>query len=126
MEAKEAKERAREAKKAEAQARKGAEQAAKGKAKDGDKEPVTELYKGIVKLTIVPPVDSGQVRELEEHLYQVQDLRLVLVGGSIDEGTEIIVSAESPIPLLDILREMPPVAQVIKKGKIAQVTLKAK
>jgi hypothetical protein len=72
----------------------------------------------------VPPVDSGQVRKLEEHLSQVPDLQLVLISGSVAEGTEIIVSTESPIPLLDILRDMPPVAQVTKKGKATQITLK--
>ena len=79
----------------------------------------------MVKLTITPPVDSGQVRELVEHLSRVPDLHLVLIGGSVEEGTEVIVSAGSPVPLLDILKGMAPVAEVIKKGNTAQVTLKA-
>ena len=143
METREAKERvkreaeeARKAKKAAALAKKEAEREAKerakreaeevkGKAKGEAEEPVSaELYKGIVKLTIMPPIDIGQVRKLEEYLYQVQDLRLVLVGGSIDEGTEILVSAENPIPLIDALRELPPVDQIVKKGKTIQLTLK--
>ena len=110
-----------EAKKAKAQAKKETEQVAKKE----DKGSSTELYKGTVRLSIVPPVDSGQFRKLEEHLSQVPELQLVLIGGSVAEGTEIVVSAESPIPLLDILRDMPPVAQVTKKGKTAQITLKA-
>jgi hypothetical protein len=114
-------EEARKAKKAEREA-----EEVKGKAKGEAEEPVSaELYKGIVKLTIMPPIDIGQVRKLEEYLYQVQDLRLVLVGGSIDEGTEIVVSAENPIPLIDALRELPPVDQIVKKGKTIQLTLKA-
>ena len=125
MEDKEATERAKketkEAKKAEAQAKKEAKQVAKGK----DKGSTAELYKGMMRLAIVPPPDSGQLKRLEEHLSQVQDLRLVVIGGSVEGGTEIVVSAESPIPLLDILREMPPVAEVTTKGKITQVTLKA-
>ena len=78
-----------------------------------------------MRLTIVPPIDLGQVRKLEEYLCQVQDLRLVLVGGSVDEGTEIVVSAEKPIPLMDVPREMPPVEQVVKKGKKIEIMLKA-
>jgi hypothetical protein len=116
---------AKEAKKAKAQAKKEVEPVAKDKAKMEDKGSGAELYKGVVRLTIVPPVDSVQVRKLEEHLSQVPDLQLVLISGSIAEGTEIIVSTESPIPLLDILRDMPPVAQVAKKGKTTQITLKA-
>ena len=117
----EAKREAEEAKKAEALAKKEAEQQTEERAK----ETGAELYQGIVKLTILPPVDSGQVSKLEEHLSQVTDLRLILVGGSATEGTEIVVSAENPIPLMEILKEMPPVAQVTKKGKATQITLKA-
>ena len=126
-------EEAKRAKEAEAKAKKEAERAAKDRAsredeeakrakegknrvkgEDEDKEAVSaELYQGIVKLTIAPPIDLGQVRKLEEYLSQVQDLRLVLIGGSVDEGTEIVVSAENPIPLMDVLREIPPVEQVV-------------
>ncbi|MFC2016312.1 hypothetical protein ACFLUF_01215, partial [Chloroflexota bacterium] len=84
-----------------------------------------EFYVGVVKLRIVAPVDLGQMRKLREHLCQVEDLGLVLVGGSVDEGTAIVVSVANPIPLIDILREMPPVEQVVKKGEDIQVMLKA-
>ncbi len=104
---------------------KKAEDQIKKKAEPPAKETGAELYKGIVKLTIVPPVDSGQISKLEEHLCQVQDLRLVLISGSMVDGTEIVVSAETPLSLLDILREMPSVAQVAKKVKTIQITLKA-
>jgi hypothetical protein len=111
---------AKEAKKAEAQAKEEAKQDARGK----DKGSAAGTYKGIIRLTIMPPVDSGQLKKLEEHLSQIPDLRLVLISGSIAEGTEIVVSAESPIPLLDILSEIPPVDQVTTKGKTIQITLK--
>ena len=55
---------------------------------------------------------------------EVQNLRLVLIGGSVEEGTKIVISAEKPIPLVSVIREMPPVEQVIKKDKEIQVTLK--
>jgi len=118
-------EEAKKAQKAKALSKKKAEQQAEERAKKKAGEAGPELYQGMVRLTILPPVDSGQVSKLEEHLSQVKDLRLVLVGGSAAEGTEIIVSAENPIPLMDILKEMPPVAQVTKKGKATQITLKA-
>ena len=85
-----------------------------------------ELYEGEVKLTIVSPVDLDQMRKLQEYLRQVQDLHLVLVSGSVDEGTAIVVSAAKPIPLIDILKEMPPVEQVVKEGTKIQIMLKAK
>ncbi len=119
-----AKERAkREAKEAKEKAKKEAEQKAKREAEEKIR---ANLYEGMVKLAIASPVDYGQVRELEGYLCQVQGLRLVLVGGSVEEGVKIVVSAEKPIPLVGILRELPPVEQVVKKGKEIQVRLKAK
>ena len=130
-EAKEAKEQAKRAskeakkeKKAAEEAKKTAAKEAKEEAKKTGKETSSELYKGTIKLTIMPPVDLGQVRKLEEHLSQIKDLSVVLIGGSTAEGNEIIISAENPIPLMDVLQEMPPVAQVNKKGKTTQITLK--
>jgi hypothetical protein len=142
-EARKAKEKAKrkvegEAKRAEERAKKEAKLAAKEKAKreakeraereaEGEAEPVvvTKLYKGVVELTIVPPVGLGQLENLEKDLRQVENLRLVLVGGSVDRGNKIVVSAEEPIPLLRILGEMPAVEQVVSKGSEIQVTLKA-
>ena len=134
-ETEEAKERAhreaKEARLAEAKTKREAEKAANERAmreaeetKKAKEAVNAEPYRGIVKLTIVSPIDLGQVRKLEECLHQVQDLRLVLVGGSVAEGSEVIVSAEKSIPLIDILREMPPVEQVVKKGKKIQIRLK--
>ena len=75
---------------------------------------------------ILPPVDLEQMKELEEGLSQVQDLRLVLVSGSIEEGTRMVVSAGKPISLISALREISLVDQVIKKDKEIQISLKAK
>jgi len=133
-EAKEAKERAKRkakeakrAKQAEVKAKKEAGQAAREEVREEAREGTSaELYKGKVKLVVAPPVDLEQVRKFEEQLYQVQDLRLVLFGGSTDEGIEVVVSAEEPIPLIDVLREMPPVEQVVKRGKTIQIILKIK
>ncbi|MFC1667620.1 hypothetical protein ACFL0P_07190 [Candidatus Omnitrophota bacterium] len=85
----------------------------------------TELFEGELDLILVSPVDLGQLRELQKHLCQVPDLRLVLLSGSADKGTTIVVSAEKPIPLIDILREMPPVNQVNNIGSEIQIMLKA-
>jgi len=136
----------RYAKQAEKKAKKEAEQAAIEKAKreaeeakerarieveerakrEAEEKVSAELHKGMAKLAIASPVDYDQMRKLEEYLRQVQHLRLVLVGGSVKEGTKIVVFAEKPIPLINVLREMPPVEQVVKKGKEIRVTLRAK
>ncbi|MFC2004615.1 hypothetical protein ACFLUY_00140 [Chloroflexota bacterium] len=84
-----------------------------------------ELYEGELRLMLMSPIDLGQMRKLQQCLYQAQDLRIVLLSGSVDEGTSIVVSAARPIPLIDILREMPPVEQVNKVGSKIQIMLKA-
>ena len=72
----------------------------------------------ITPLTEIP-------KKLQEYLGQVQDLNLVLVGGSVEEGSAIVISVEKPMLLIDVLREMPPVEQVVKEGKKIQLILKA-
>jgi len=127
MGSKEAREGDRE-KAAEAKKAKEAEEAkgkAKKEAKGEGKKTNAELYKGLVTLSIMPPVDSGQVKRLEESLHESPDLRLVVIGGSTANGTEMVISVENAIPLVDILMKVPLVAQVTKKGKTLQVTLKA-
>jgi hypothetical protein len=136
----------KKAREAEAKARKEAEQAAKERAKveakeakerekkeakEGKMAPAgsetagAELYQGSVSLMVATPIDLIRLRELEESLDQVEDLHLDLVGGSISEGTEIVVSVKKPIPLLEILNGMAPVEQTTKKGKKIQIVLKA-
>ena len=125
--AKEAK-RAKEAKeKAKKAAKEDKEKAKKKEVEEEELEPaaVAKLYEGVVELTIVPPIDLAQTENLAKGLRQVENLRLILVGGSVDRGSKIIVSAEEPVPLLSILREMPVVEQVFRKGAEIQVRLKA-
>lgn len=137
-EAKEAKAREkRKAKEAKEKAKLAAQKAkeakpAKKKAKKAEKvekaaEPSVDAgtYRGVVTLAIVLPIDLGQLAALKKDLGQVENLRLVLVGGSVEGGSKIIVSAEEPLPLLDILEEMPAVDQVFRKGSEIQVRLKA-
>ena len=122
---KEAKERekreadeARKAKEAARKAEREAKQAAKEREKrEADEAGKASLSDGLTELTIAPPVDLGQVRKLVECLSHVQDLRIVLIGGSPDEGIKIVVSTGKPVLLVGALREMPPVEQVVKKGK---------
>jgi alanyl-tRNA synthetase len=118
------KEKAAEAKKAketEAQAKK-AEKKAKA---EGKKTKNAEVPKVLVTLSIVPPVDSGQIKSLEEALHESPDLQLVVVSGSATNGTEMVISAENSLPIVDILTNISPIAQVTKKGKTFQVTLKS-
>ena len=109
----------------EAEAAKAAKQAQSDTEREARLAAGTELYEGTVTLTIMPPIDLDQMRELEECLRQAESLRLVLVGGSIDEGGMIVLSVERPTPLIDVLRAMPPVEQVVKEDMKLMVRLKS-
>jgi len=131
-EAKEAKEREkREAKEAKEKAKK-AEKAklVKEKAKKAEKaaEPSVDAgtYRGMVTLNITPPVDFAQLDVLKQALFGVEDLRVVMVGGAAGEGSRVLVSAEEPLPLINVLRGIPVVEEVAGKGGEIQVRLKAR
>ena len=121
--------KAKEAKKAEAQAKKEAERAAKEMAKkakkEGKQKNTGDLLSGTITLHIAPPVKPAQLKQLEEQIGQDENLRLVLTGGSAVDGSEIIIAAENPVPLAEILSKMPIVAEVNRKGKAIHLTLKA-
>ncbi len=82
-----------------------------------------DLQGGTVKLVVAPPVHISQIKKLEQDLQQTPGIRLLLTGGMMDTAT-IVISLEKPIPLTDILKEMPGVEQVVKRGPIINITLK--
>ena len=83
-----------------------------------------EVYQGPVKLVLVPPIQPSQMRRLEAGLSEIEGLSLGLISGSVDGGTEVIVSVKNSIPLVDILKGLPSVAEAVKEGKSIKVTLK--
>ncbi|MFC2068523.1 hypothetical protein ACFLTP_05905 [Chloroflexota bacterium] len=85
-------------------------------------EEVGEFFQGRVKLGITSPMDFTQLTKFQEDLRQIPDLVLVSVGGSAT-GTEIIISVEKPISLVQVLKEMSPVKLVVNKGEKLQITL---
>jgi hypothetical protein len=91
-------------------------------------EPATtgELYRGTVTLTIIPPVDFSQLWEFQNSLRQAENISVVRTGGSVEEGTIVVVSLEKPLPLIDILRGMPSIEQLLKKNDRILVILKSR
>ena len=64
------------------------------------------------------------MRQFTESLEEVEDLKVVWTGGSMDEGAIITVSVQKPIPLIRILDEMPMVEKVEMKDEKIVVMLK--
>jgi hypothetical protein len=127
-EAKEAKEKAKREAKAAKEAKKKSEKAKKAeppaaRPKKAVAEGV-ELYQGMVTLSITPPVDPAGLDSLKRALLKVEDLRVVMVSGAVDEGSRVLVSAAEPLPLLSILRGIPAVSGLAPKGDEIEVSLK--
>ena len=79
-----------------------------------------------MKLVISSSIDVKYMKKLEASLRQIPNLRLVLFGGSVEDGVQVVVKAEEPIRLIKLLREMPLVEEVVAKGKEIQIALKTK
>jgi len=101
-----------EAEKAE-QARKVKIKTKKGAKHDGD----AKIYHGNVRLVVISPSGFGLVSEFNKYLDRVEDLRVLFVGASADEGAIIAVSVQKPMTLIRTLNEMPMVENASKKSK---------
>ena len=69
------------------------------------------------ELAIDSAANYTRIRQLKECLSQTEDLKLLALIGSDTKCTDILVSAMKPLPLTDLLREMPPVEWVLKKDR---------
>lgn len=134
LEAKEAKKQAKKAEKAKPSEEKAkkAKKAEKTKpAKEKAKEVKTtltegvEFYQGMVTLHIAPPVGSAQLDSLKKALFEVEDLRVVMVSGVVGEGSQVLVSVAEALPLLNIIRGIPIVEEAEARGKEIHLSLKA-
>ncbi|MFC1865431.1 hypothetical protein ACFLYB_01795 [Chloroflexota bacterium] len=83
-----------------------------------------EMFEGMVKLQIAPPVDSRHMKELENKLRQIKGLKLMLIGGIADGGMHIVVSIKKRSPLLKILFDIPQVEEASGKGDEIYISLK--
>ena len=66
------------------------------------------LYEGEVGLDLVPPLDILAMRRLlYDHLFSIPEVEFLATVRSGEEGTTIMVLLSEPIPLIDILTEIP-------------------
>ena len=83
------------------------------------------VYQGMVELDIAA-VDAQQISNLLSYLREVPILQVVSLSGSATRDNTVVVVANRPLPLLSVLREMPPVETAIVSGNKIEVTLKTK
>jgi hypothetical protein len=110
---------------AKEEAKKEAEEVRKAKeAQKAVHDISSEIYEGYVRLVIPSAVSFKQMTQFRKCLEKVESLRIVSVGGSVDEGGIIVVSLQKPMTLIRILSEMLTAEKVDKKGENIVVTLK--
>ncbi|KKN86966.1 hypothetical protein LCGC14_0262350 [marine sediment metagenome] len=71
-----------------------------------------------VQLVMPPPIDAMQLMEFIQRVDEVLGSRMVQMVGSVNDGTVITLSLIKPTSLADILnklREMPEVAEIVEK-----------
>lgn len=84
----------------------------------------SEIYEGDIRLVVPLTVDVEEVRLFRKHLQKVENLKIISVGGSEEEGHIILISLQKPVALIRIIKEMPLIENVNKNGKGIIVTLK--
>ena len=74
----------------------------------------------------MPPIDSNQLVTLEKLLLQVPNLQVIGQGGSDDGRSWAEVNCVEPLPMVMILKQMPPVKEVAAYGSNIIIALKAR
>jgi len=64
-----------------------------------------ELREGEFRV-LMSGVNADQINEFEQSLYLIKGIRLLLIIGSAEEGTQFIVSTDKQVNLSGALREM--------------------
>ena len=77
-----------------------------------------------VQLVLPKSASPSQVAQFKEYLEKVEDLTIVMVGGSMDDGSIITVSPPESTDLVRILNQIPVVENARSKGEDIVVKLK--
>jgi HD-GYP domain-containing protein (c-di-GMP phosphodiesterase class II) len=83
----------------------------------------SDVYEGEVRLVVPLTVGGVEVRRFAEHLNSIDDLKIIMTGGSEDEGHIILLSVQKPMPLMNVINDVNMVESAEKHGKNIVVTL---
>ena len=59
-----------------------------------------------MELALVPPIRLDVMLPIHKRLKETENVTVLNMGGSVDRGITIRVSAKTPTPLIKIIREM--------------------
>jgi hypothetical protein len=84
------------------------------------------LYSGIVRIAVKSPAEPYKIKLFGDKLNNIENVKILFIGGEINRNTIIDVELEKEVPLIDILSSLPEVADVSLKDKDnIQLVLKA-
>jgi vacuolar-type H+-ATPase subunit H len=83
-------------------------------------------YQGRLKIDIAPPVDNDQLNNLEQNLQKNPNIQVLVKGGAEDGSAWIEIELSKPMTLLDILRKLPGVKDVVGAKSYIIVALKSR
>jgi len=81
-----------------------------------------DLFEGTV-LIIAPSRGTTQLKDFEQQLKKLNDIKVLVTGASDKGNSKIIISLEKPQPLIQILSDLPIVKDVTRQGREVHVTL---
>ncbi len=90
---------------------------------DSDGNPI---YQGRLKIDIAPPVDADQLNNLDQNLQKTPNVRVIVKGDAEDGSAWIEIELSKPTSLLDILRKLPGIKDVVGAKSYIIVAMKSK
>lgn len=84
------------------------------------------VYQGRFKIDIAPPVDADQLSSLEQNLQKTADVRVIAKGAAEDGSAWIEIELSKPASLLEILRRLPGIKDVVGAKSYIIVAMKSK
>jgi hypothetical protein len=86
----------------------------------------SRTYQGKLKIDIAPPVDNNQLNLLESTLLKTSGLRIIGKGIMEDGSAWIEIDAAKPLPLVEIIKKVPSVKDVVGAKSYIIIALRAK
>jgi cell division septum initiation protein DivIVA len=72
----------------------------------------SELLEGIVEIDIAPPLNIARLLAVTRYLENTLDIKVLQTSGSWTLGSAITISLDKPLPLINLLKDMPNVGDV--------------
>jgi hypothetical protein len=72
----------------------------------------TDIFDGTIELALPPPVALDIMLQLHKHLKEAPHVEVLNLGGSVEKGITIRIITDTPIPLLQVIGELPEVEAV--------------